>query len=58
MAYREEKFHATFEKYDEFLATQDSLVNLDLFEEPNHDLDKKETLSLQKLTSTVCPPSD
>lgn len=54
MAYERERLYATFEKHDEFVAAQDYLVNLNLFDEPNQELDAKEALLLQKLNSTVC----
>ncbi|KAF9454706.1 ARM repeat-containing protein [Macrolepiota fuliginosa MF-IS2] len=50
MAYEREKLYATFEKHDEFIAAQNVLIELDLFEEPNQDLNAKEVLLQQKLT--------
>lgn len=51
MAYKEteEKQYAKFERHDDFVAFQNSLIDLDLYDEPDRDLDSKEFLLLQKL---------
>jgi hypothetical protein len=53
MASKEEKLYAKFEKHDDFVAFQNSLINLDLYEEPDRDIDGKEFLSLQKVNVIV-----
>jgi hypothetical protein len=55
MADKEEKHHARFDKHDDFVAAQDSLINLDLYEEPDRDVDGKEFMLLQKLNVIVSP---
>jgi len=55
MAYpeREDKFYVNFERHDDLVAYQHSLINLDLYDEPDRDLDSKENLVLQKLNCIV-----
>jgi len=55
MAYpeREERLFVNFERHDDFIAYQHSLIDLDLYDEPDRDLDSKEILVLQKLNSIV-----
>ncbi|KXN88249.1 Tubulin-specific chaperone D [Leucoagaricus sp. SymC.cos] len=50
MAYKEteEKLYAKFEKHDVFVSAQNSLLTLDLYDEPDRDLDSKEFMMLQK----------
>jgi len=58
MAYpeREERLYVNFERHDDFVAYQHSLIDLDLYDEPDRDLDSKEILVLQKLNSIVSIP--
>lgn len=54
MAYPErEKLYVKFERHDDFVAFQNSLIELDLYDEPDRDLNGKENLLLQKLNSIV-----
>ncbi|KAG6841983.1 hypothetical protein C0991_004474 [Blastosporella zonata] len=49
----EAKIFATFEKYGEFLITQQSCLNLDLCENPSEEDDKKEYLLFKRLSGIL-----
>ncbi|KAJ3566930.1 hypothetical protein NP233_g6689 [Leucocoprinus birnbaumii] len=51
MAYKEseENLYAKFERHNDFVTLQNSLLELDLYEEPDRDVDSKEFIVLQKL---------
>lgn len=57
MAYEREKPLTTFERHDEFVEAQTSLINLDLFVQPTPEEDTGEEQLLQKLTVIVCTPN-
>lgn len=46
-----------FERHDEFVEAQTSLIDLDLFVEPNPESNTREEQLLQKLTVIVCIPN-
>ncbi|EKM79449.1 hypothetical protein AGABI1DRAFT_120846 [Agaricus bisporus var. burnettii JB137-S8] len=50
MAYEKDRSYATFERHDEYVQIQNTLVNQDLFVEPDTELDKKEVLLVSKLS--------
>lgn len=53
MAYEKDRSYATFERHDEYVQIQNTLVNQDLFVEPDTELDKKEVLLVSKLSVIV-----
>jgi hypothetical protein len=55
MAPEQDRLYATFERHDEYVQIQNTLINNDLFEEPDTELDKKEVFLVHKLAGIVRP---
>lgn len=55
MAPEQDRLYATFERHDEYVEIQNTLINHDLFDDPDTELDKKEVLLVHKLAVIVRP---